>query len=133
MKLDADIPDRIRDYLGRNSDGFDRALGNHKALWAIHPGGRAILDSVRSAFALTSEQITPARRVLANYGNMSSASIMFVFEELLRQTPPHESRPGAAIAFGPGLTLEAMEFTFIPAICSAIEQPKRRDELAMRF
>jgi predicted naringenin-chalcone synthase len=114
MKLDADIPDRIRSYLARATEIFNQALGDPKALWAIHPGGRAILDAVRAAFALTPEQIAPARRVLASYGNMSSASIMFVFEELLRHTPQNESRPGAAVAFGPGLTIKAMEFTFIP-------------------
>jgi predicted naringenin-chalcone synthase len=119
MKLDADIPNRIRDYLSREMDGFDRALGNPKALWAIHPGGRAILDAVRGAFSLTPEQVAPARRVLARYGNMSSASIMFVFEELLRHTPQNESRPGAAIAFGPGLTLKAMEFTYVPPALAA--------------
>jgi predicted naringenin-chalcone synthase len=114
MKLDADIPDRIRDYLARDTEGFDRAVGDPKTLWAIHPGGRAILDAVRTALALTPEQIAPARRVLASYGNMSSASIMFVFEELLRHTPQNESRPGAAVAFGPGLTIKAMEFTYVP-------------------
>jgi predicted naringenin-chalcone synthase len=116
MKLDADIPDRIRSYLARNTELFNRAIGDPKALWAIHPGGRAILDAVRSTFALTPEQISPARRVLANYGNMSSASIMFVFEELLRHTPQNEPRPGAAVAFGPGLTIKGLEFTFIPPV-----------------
>ena len=116
MKLDANIPDRIRDYLARDTGAFDQAVGDPKALWAIHPGGRAILDAVRTAFALTPEQIAPARRVLANYGNMSSASVMFVFEELLRHTPQNEPRPGAAVAFGPGLTIKAMEFTFIPSV-----------------
>lgn len=119
MKLDADIPDRIREYLSRDTGSFDHAVGDPRALWAIHPGGRAILDAVRSAFSLTSEQIAPARRVLASYGNMSSASIMFVFEELLRHTPQNESRPGAAIAFGPGLTLKSMEFTFVPPVIAA--------------
>jgi len=116
MKLDADIPDRIRDYLSRDTETFAHAVGDPRALWAIHPGGRAILDAVRGAFSLSPEQIAPARRVLANYGNMSSASVMFVFEELLRHTPRNESRPGAAVAFGPGLTIKALEFTFIPAV-----------------
>src|SRR6185503_19793420 len=97
----------------------NHALGDPKALWAIHPGGRALLDAVRTAFGLTPEQIAPARRVLARYGNMSSASIMFVFEELLRNTPQNESRPGAAIAFGPGLTLKAMEFTYAPSVVAS--------------
>jgi len=118
MKLDAYIPDRIRDYLSRDTDAFAGVLRDPRSLWAVHPGGRAVLDAVRGAFALTPEQIAPSRRVLAHYGNMSSASIMFVFEELLRHTPRNERRSGAAIAFGPGLTLKAMEFTFTPPVNS---------------
>jgi len=116
MKLDAEIPDRIRDYVARDADNLWKAVHDPQSLWAIHPGGRAILDAVRGAFSLSAEQIAPARRVLANYGNMSSASVMFVFEELLHRTPPGQSRPGAAVAFGPGLTLESLEFTFIPRV-----------------
>lgn len=130
MKLDADIPDRIRDYLSRNTGIFAHAVGDPKALWAIHPGGRAILDAVRGAFSLSPEQIAPARRVLANYGNMSSASVMFVFEELLRHTPPNESRPGAAVAFGPGLTIKALEFTFVPSVNpSFVSRTEAREEM----
>jgi predicted naringenin-chalcone synthase len=132
MKLDADIPDRIRDYLGR-TELFNQAVGNPKALWAIHPGGRAILDAVRTAFALTPEQLAPARRVLANYGNMSSASIMFVFEELLRHTPQNEPRPGAAVAFGPGLTIKSLEFTFVPPVrpaCISLTESHEKEALS---
>jgi alpha-pyrone synthase len=113
MTLDVEIPNRIRDFLTRDPELFAAAVREPQSLWAIHPGGRAILDAVRTACALSAEQIAPARKVLANYGNMSSASVMFVFEELLRTAPP-ETRPGASVAFGPGLTLEALEFTFIP-------------------
>jgi alpha-pyrone synthase len=114
MKLDVEIPDRIRDCVARDPDTFGEAVRDPQSLWAIHPGGRAILDAVRGAFTLSAEQVAPARRVLANFGNMSSASVLFVFEELLRHTPPAQARPGAAVAFGPGLTLESLEFTYIP-------------------
>ena len=114
MTLDAEIPNRIRDFLERDPELFDHAARDPQSLWAIHPGGRAILDAVRAALSLSAEQIAPARKVLANYGNMSSASVIFVFEELLRSKPQDEMRPGGAIAFGPGLTLEALEFTAMP-------------------
>jgi predicted naringenin-chalcone synthase len=114
MTLDAEIPDRIRNYLAHDRESFERALKDPQSLWAIHPGGRAILDAVAGALALRPAQVAPARKVLAQYGNMSSASVMFVFEELLRTAPANETRPGAAIAFGPGLTLEALEFTYLP-------------------
>jgi alpha-pyrone synthase len=114
MTLDPEIPDRIREFLTQHPDLFPHCAGNSDSLWAIHPGGRAILDAARAAFKLSPEQIAPARRVLANYGNMSSASILFVFEELFQHTPMNRTRPGAAVAFGPGLTVEALEFTYIP-------------------
>ena len=129
MKLDVDIPNRIRDYLARDTDACDLAARNPKSLWAIHPGGRAILDAVRTAYSLNSDQIAPARRVLAKYGNMSSASIMFVFEELLHNAPQDESRAGAAVAFGPGLTLKAMEFTYTPQVDSIHASMGARDEI----
>ncbi len=114
MTLDAQIPDRIRDFLTRDPDLFATAARNPQSLWAIHPGGRAILDAVRGACGLSPAQVAPARKVLANYGNMSSAAVIFVFEELLRSTSRSEACPGAAMAFGPGLTLEALEFTYVP-------------------
>jgi len=118
MTLDAQIPDRIRDYLSRERDYFDLAIRNPKSLWAIHPGGRAILDAVAQTLNLSKAQLVPARKVLELYGNMSSASVMFVFEELLRRTPRNEPLPGAAMAFGPGLTIEAMEFSLVPTHCT---------------
>jgi alpha-pyrone synthase len=118
MTLDVEIPNRIRDFLVRDPELFASARHQPEALWAIHPGGRAILDAVQTACALSREQLAPARHVLANYGNMSSASVMFVFSELLRQRAATRQLPGAAMAFGPGLTLEALEFTRVAATAS---------------
>jgi predicted naringenin-chalcone synthase len=132
MTLDVDIPDRIRSFLERDPELFDAAVHDPKSLWAIHPGGRAILDAVRSALWLSAEQVAPARKVLANYGNMSSASVMFVFEELQRITPPDEYRPGGAMAFGPGLTLEALEFTHVPRVNSSRANRTGCGEVSLR-
>jgi alpha-pyrone synthase len=118
MTLDVEIPNRIRDFLTRDPELFAAAVREPQSLWAIHPGGRAILDAVRTACALSKEQLAPARKVLANYGNMSSASVMFVFAELLRQRAATRQLPGAAMAFGPGLTLEALEFTRVATTAS---------------
>ncbi len=84
--------------------------------WAIHPGGRAIVDRLEKVFALTSEQIAASRSVLRQYGNLSSATILFVLDEL-RQTMRLERQAsnygrndkhysGVAMAFGPGLVIE---------------------------
>ncbi len=75
-------------------------------LWAIHPGGRKILEAIETALALSPEQNLWAHRVLAQYGNMSSVTIFFVLQQILQSTPPAGS-PVVGMAFGPGLTIEA--------------------------
>lgn len=72
--------------------------------WAVHPGGRAILDKLASGLELAPEALASSRRVLAQYGNMSSATILFVLADLLREPAP-AGEPIVAMAFGPGLTV----------------------------
>ena len=71
--------------------------------WAIHPGGRRIVDDLGGALELSDDDLRLSRNVLAEHGNMSSATIFFVLEDLLRA-----GRSGcvAALGFGPGLTVE---------------------------
>ena len=78
-------------------------------LWAVHPGGRTILDAVEGAFGLDATALATSRGVLRDYGNMSSPTVMFVLERLLRAKAPAGAR-GCAMAFGPGLTAETMLF-----------------------
>ena len=75
--------------------------------WALHPGGRAILDKIQQSLALSDQQLTPSRSILAEYGNMSSATILFVLEHLLRQPTQKNKESVLAMAFGPGLTIES--------------------------
>lgn len=75
--------------------------------WAIHPGGRAILDKVEQNLTLDSSQLDSSRRTLADYGNMSSATILFVLADLLRQSQQSDTEQVLAMAFGPGLTMES--------------------------
>jgi predicted naringenin-chalcone synthase len=86
---------------GKNSE----AIG----VWAVHPGGRSILDAVEGAFALDSAALDASRAVLRDYGNMSSATILFVLERLMRDQASRGAS-GCALAFGPGLTAETMLF-----------------------
>ncbi|GGR93454.1 type III polyketide synthase [Deinococcus sedimenti] len=72
--------------------------------WAIHPGGRSILDKVQSSLALRDEQLLPSREVLRQYGNMSSATVLFILADLLTRAADGERV--CAMAFGPGLTVE---------------------------
>lgn len=73
--------------------------------WAVHPGGRAILDSFASALQLPDGSLNESREVLRGYGNMSSATVLFVLDHMLRREAP--SGPVTAVAFGPGLAVES--------------------------
>ncbi|WP_431280874.1 type III polyketide synthase [Humitalea sp. 24SJ18S-53] len=76
-------------------------------LWAVHPGGRAILDAVEAALDLSPDALAPSRAVLARAGNMSSATILFVLHDMLAAAMPGQTL--AALAFGPGLSAEALQ------------------------
>lgn len=78
--------------------------------WAVHPGGRAILDRVQDGLGLPAEALAPSREVLARYGNMSSATVMFVLERIL-EGGAEAGEPVLAMAFGPGLTVDAGLFS----------------------
>ena len=77
-------------------------------LWAVHPGGRSILDSVEKGLGLPAEALSFSRDILARYGNMSSATVMFVLQKLMSQSQSGQN--GCAMSFGPGLTAETMLF-----------------------
>jgi predicted naringenin-chalcone synthase len=79
--------------------------------WAIHPGGRSILDKVQSRLELTDEQLVPARETLRNFGNMSSATVLFVLKHILDLPPLEGDERICSMAFGPGLTVETGLFT----------------------
>jgi len=93
--------------------------------WAIHPGGRSILDKVESRMRLQPAQLRASREVLRDYGNMSSATILFVLrsivDEAVGRAGSEEGRAEAgapervcAMAFGPGLTVETALMTVLP-------------------
>jgi len=73
--------------------------------WGVHPGGRAILDKVQRGLGLVEGALEPSRRVLRDYGNMSSATVLFVLKEIAAEARAGESV--CAMAFGPGLTVES--------------------------
>jgi alpha-pyrone synthase len=77
-------------------------------LWAVHPGGRTILDAVEKGLSLPQEALAASRDVLARFGNMSSATVMFVLQRILQQAKPGQQ--GCAMSFGPGVTAETMLF-----------------------
>ncbi len=99
--IGANIVEAITPILKESGLSAD-AIGH----WAVHPGGKAILDKVASSLDLQPEQIAPSRAVLRNYGNMSSATVLFVLKEILAQQGGDQQENVCAMAFGPGLTVE---------------------------
>ena len=104
--LETNMRGVVEPFLGEA--GFAAADVAH---WAIHPGGRAILDKVESALELAPDRLGASRRVLNDYGNMSSATILFVLKEVLAEASVGEHI--YATAFGPGLTVESGLFTVV--------------------
>jgi len=77
-------------------------------LWAVHSGGWSILDAVENGLELPTDALAASREVLSSFGNMSSATVMFVLQRIMQQARPGQR--GCAMSFGPGLTAETMRF-----------------------
>lgn len=74
--------------------------------WGIHPGGVKIVDYLGQALELEPQDLQYSRQVLRRYGNMSSATIFFVLDEIIRRGRPQPDDYALLLAFGPGLTIE---------------------------
>jgi len=74
--------------------------------WVVHPGGRKVIDNVQQHFDMTDAQLRFSRTVLRNYGNMSSPTVMFVLDEIVRNGDPCPGDWGVMIALGPGMAAE---------------------------
>jgi alpha-pyrone synthase len=109
MQLSGRVPAEIRRALSLAGSRIARGCDPLSIdLWAVHPGGRTILDAVELGLGLPPETLTSSRDTLARFGNMSSASVMFVLEEIMRHA--RAGQQGCAISFGPGVTAETMLF-----------------------
>lgn len=85
---------------------------NEIDVWAVHPGGRAIIDKVQRGMHLPDYKVEHSRTVLSNYGNMSSATVLFVLKEILT-SDIHSGATVLPMAFGPGLTIESGLFNIV--------------------
>lgn len=106
----------IPEILGEGLEDFLHPVLNQYNLkldnidhWGVHPGGRAILDKVEKTLNLPKELLSSSRNILSKYGNMSSATVLFVLKDLLDNESNSSNNTGRtlAMAFGPGLTLES--------------------------
>jgi predicted naringenin-chalcone synthase len=107
MTLSARVPALIHDHVFEWMTGWLAQRGltpGDVGSWAVHPGGPRILDAFRDAAGLSEGEVSVPRGVLATHGNMSSATVLFVLKELQERGAP---LPCVAVAFGPGLVVEA--------------------------
>jgi predicted naringenin-chalcone synthase len=107
MTLSAQVPqlldEQLRPWLAGWLNEYGLAIKDIGS-WAVHPGGPRILDACASAIGLSEESLADSREVLAEFGNMSSPTILFILDRMQRRDAP---RPCVVLAFGPGLTIEA--------------------------
>ena len=108
-KVPAAIAAALEAETHRNDQGgiLGGASPQDVALWAVHAGGRTVLDAVEHGFGLASGALAHSRAVLRDIGNVSSATIGFVLERILAGDA---TGPGLALAFGPGLCAESFRF-----------------------
>jgi alkylresorcinol/alkylpyrone synthase len=74
--------------------------------WVAHPGGRRVMDNVQEALRLTEADLRSSRSVLRRFGNMSSPTVMFVLDDVIRTGDPRPGDWGVMIALGPGMAAE---------------------------
>lgn len=108
MKLSAYIPQLIHeDIAALVNKALDNGELNKDQIthWCIHPGGKKILEVIKSQLSLDMEDLSCSRKVLSEYGNMSSPTILFVLKEIMEGI---RNKPAKVfgVAFGPGLTME---------------------------
>jgi len=117
IRLSTYVPGIIGSNIGTIIDGVlqnaSRALSDI-GTWAVHPGGRSIVDRVEKELNLKPEQLEDSRETLRQYGNMSSATILFVLHSILSRPMLKENLPICAMAFGPGLTIETALLEYLP-------------------
>jgi prepilin-type processing-associated H-X9-DG protein len=107
MTLSPRVPDVIQTSLRPWLEGWLAGMGTdlgQVAHWGIHPGGPRILQACVDALHLEPSAIQTSKQVLAEFGNMSSPTILFIVERMIRDKTPG---PWVLLAFGPGLTVEA--------------------------
>jgi predicted naringenin-chalcone synthase len=109
MKLSSYVPAVIKNGIKRLTKDLMYELSNDADIdyYAIHPGGKKIIDVIQEELALSPDHTCYSREVLKNYGNMSSPTVLFVLKSIMDSlTDKDKGKHILSFAFGPGLTLE---------------------------
>jgi alkylresorcinol/alkylpyrone synthase len=107
--LDRELTSFVEREVERGVDCFlaHRGLARSDiARWILHPGGRKIIEAMVERLGLTRDHLAPTEAVLAEHGNMSSVTVLFVLDEILRRGGVRAGEKGLLGAFGPGFGAE---------------------------
>ena len=107
MTLSGYIPDLIEEDFERIAHQSFNKGNIHKdeiSHWCIHPGGKRVLEAITKSLGLPQQALTESYHILKEYGNLSSATILFILKEMMNGRKNVRNIFGAA--FGPGLTVE---------------------------
>ncbi|KAL9349496.1 hypothetical protein Peur_056751 [Populus x canadensis] len=113
-----DVPGLISNNIEKSLTEAFKPLGIsdwNSLFWIAHPGGPAILDQVEAKLGLKPEKLRATRHVLSEYGNMSSACVLFILDEIRKKSAEDGLKStgeglewGVLFGFGPGLTVETV-------------------------
>jgi alkylresorcinol/alkylpyrone synthase len=109
--LSKEVPQLIRDRIGGLVDNF---LGRHSLTrsdikaWVLHPGGQKLLSFMEEELGVSGPQVAPSWKALREYGNLSSASVLFVLNEWMCREEMRSGDLGLLAAFGPGFSAEML-------------------------
>ncbi len=112
MKLSTYVPSIIKSGIAKLTEELLRKISKKISdirFFAIHPGGKKILENIEKELGIPKEKNQAAYCVLRNYGNMSSPTILFVLHSIMKNLRPEDKDEYIlSFAFGPGLTIESM-------------------------
>ena len=107
--LDAQVPILVERHIGGDVDAFLASHGLERSdieWWVCHPGGPKVIDALRDALGLDDHDLALTRESLSRIGNLSSASVLHVLADTLRERPPRRGSYGVLMAMGPGFCSE---------------------------
>jgi predicted naringenin-chalcone synthase len=119
MTLSSYIPELIKGGIKQLTEKLLKNLKpEHVRIdyYAIHPGGRKILEAIETELSISKEDNRHAYKILKDYGNMSSPTVLFVLNSILKELDERDQGKSIlSFAFGPGLTLES---TLLKVTCN---------------
>ena len=133
MTLSTYVPDLVEEGIGPLLHGLFAKLGlsiDTVKHWAIHPGGKRILQATEKALQLSEQALANSFHVLRHFGNMSSVTVLFVLERLMAQLDYAAEETVFSAGFGPGLTMEAAVFKAVPNVPAAVAELLRTEAVA---